>query len=119
VHYFDATLTLASVNLDLLEQLQVLEPFGSGNSTPCFEIQKVYVVYSKVVGSDHVYCIFESFESQVRLSGTAFGAMRNKMGPVLLAKNRAEISIIVTLQKHLWSGNETARCIIKDVIECC
>ncbi len=116
--YFDATLTLESLNLDLLEQIQVLEPFGCGNPTPCFYLPNVQILYSKIVGKDHIYCILGlENDNKVRVAATAFGAMRNKMGSVLLGKIKASISAIVTLQRYSWAGNDSVRCVIKDLIE--
>jgi single-stranded-DNA-specific exonuclease len=118
VRHFDATLTLESLNLSLLDELHVLEPFGCGNPMPCFYLHNVHIVYSKIVRKDHVYCVLGVHSnSKIRITAIAFGAMCNKMGSVLLAKTEESISVIVTVQKHSWSGNESVRCIIKDVIE--
>jgi single-stranded-DNA-specific exonuclease len=117
-YYFDATLTLESLQLCLLDQMDILEPFGSGNPIPCFNIQNVTVVYSKIVGENHVYCILGTSENhRHRVTATAFGAMHNKLGMMLLSKTKAPISVIATLQRHSWAGDEKVRCIIKDVIE--
>ena len=118
VRHFDATLNLESLNLDLLDQVQMLEPFGCSNPMPCFYIKNVNVVYSKVVKEDHVYCVLGSqINNKVRTTAIAFGAMRNRIGSILLGKTKIPISVIVTLQKHSWSGNESVRCFIKDIIE--
>ena len=66
--YLDGALTSGGANLELIEALERLAPFGSGNSEPRFVIPSARVSFADIVGGDHVRCSFESRDGS-RLEG--------------------------------------------------
>jgi len=50
----DASLRLAEVTMDLVQQIAQLEPFGFGNEEPVFGARKLEVTQSRIVGNNHL-----------------------------------------------------------------
>ena len=48
----DASLPLEYLNLNLIEELNVLEPFGKGNSKPVFGVRDAKITKAKILGKD-------------------------------------------------------------------
>ena len=48
----DASLPLEYLNLHLIEQLDVLEPFGKGNSKPVFGVKDAKITKAMILGKD-------------------------------------------------------------------
>lgn len=52
--FIDAELTLSQVNLDLIEELNQLAPYGQGNPEPFFSIRETRLKNNRVVGKNHL-----------------------------------------------------------------
>ncbi|HAN31586.1 MAG TPA: single-stranded-DNA-specific exonuclease RecJ [Myxococcales bacterium] len=52
-HLIDATLKVSDLSLDLIDQIQTLEPFGKGNRKPLFLLRDVEMASIKFVGKDN------------------------------------------------------------------
>ncbi len=50
----DASLRLAEVTMDLVQQIAQLEPFGFGNEEPVFGARGLEVAQSRIVGNNHL-----------------------------------------------------------------
>lgn len=50
----DADISLRDVNFNLIKELQMLEPFGAGNSEPVFGSRDLEVINPRVVGNNHL-----------------------------------------------------------------
>ncbi|HJD56093.1 MAG TPA: single-stranded-DNA-specific exonuclease RecJ [Rickettsia endosymbiont of Pyrocoelia pectoralis] len=118
VHY-DLNLTVNSVNLPLIEELSVLEPFGQGNHEPIFKFDDLFVLKADIVGSKHIKCLLapkkQAFGTKA-LSAIAFGAVGTSLEEVLLSPKAHNISAIGTLKTNNWQDNYTIQLIIKDII---
>ena len=52
----DGVLDLAGADQSLMDKLELLEPYGAGNSEPKLVLQRVRVSKARIVGSGHVSC---------------------------------------------------------------
>lgn len=50
--YIDAHLPLDYINYDLIEELQLLEPYGKGNSKPLFAEKNIKIDYGSILGKN-------------------------------------------------------------------
>ena len=99
---------------DLIKQLELLEPFGSGNPEPKFIIKNVNLFQSKIVGANHVKCILTD-SSNSRIDAIAFRCLGTPLGKSLLNNNYAHV--IGRLKLSEWNGRERIQMHIDDVIE--
>lgn len=118
VSYYDATLSVNSVDVSIINQIYRVGPFGSGNSQPKFLIKNVFVMYPKVLKDSHISCLVVAGKDSYTKGGVraiAFSVMHNAMGEILLSQ-KANLSLVVTLDINKWQDRETAQFIIHDVI---
>ena len=53
-YYFDSEISPSALNINFFDKINLLAPFGSGNSEPRFVINNVKVINSKIVGERHI-----------------------------------------------------------------
>ncbi len=122
--YFSDIVDINSTNHRLAYEILRLEPFGAGNSKPKFLVKDLIIIDSSMIGADknHVRCIFGAKDhlgglSKNKISAICFKAMENKIGPILIAKNKNNpINVIAQININHWMGNESVQLIIEDII---
>jgi single-stranded-DNA-specific exonuclease len=120
--YYDLELDIMQINLDLIKQLQKLEPFGVGNNRPKFLIKDAVKIRSQIIGQkqDHISAIF-SGKSVIGYNNSfnaiAFKSVGSKLGDLLLGtKNNQALNLIATLNINSWMGIDKVQIQIEDVI---
>ena len=99
-----------------------LEPYGAGNSKPKFLIKDLLIVESSLIGKDqsHVRCVFSSKNVaglNGRLNGVCFKAMEEKIGAILISKNKGNlVNIVAQININHWMGNDNLQVIIEDLL---
>ena len=113
ISYYDLVLTLNEINLDLLENIEKLEPFGNNNPEPKFIIQNVLINYSQVVKGKHVLvnCVNDE---EISLKGISFNSFDNALGQNLLNNKFKKFDIGCSIKKDTYQGNIKPNLIIHD-----
>jgi single-stranded-DNA-specific exonuclease len=101
--------------MELIETLERLGPFGSGNAEPRFAIKNARVAYAAVVGEDHVRCTLEGTEGG-RLQAICFRATDRPLGQVLLTSAGRAVHVAGRLRANHWQGRSTAQMMIDDAV---
>lgn len=110
----DGAVSVGGANIDLVQALEKLAPFGAGNATPRFALTHVRVGDSALVGTDHVRCRL-SGEGGGSLKGIAFRCADQPLGDLLLsAKGGMPIHVVGRLQLDTWQGRDNVQIIIDD-----
>lgn len=116
---YDLELTTASVNLQLMEELDKLAPFGPGNPEPLFQFDDLFVLKADIIGDKHIKCLLapskEAF-GRTALSAIAFNSTTTPIENILLAPKPYNISVIGSLKMNYWKERYTIQLQIKDVI---
>ena len=110
----DLMISIGGAIPDLIKQLELVEPFGSGNPEPKFIIKNVNLFQSKIVGENHVKCILTD-SSNSRIDAIAFRCIGTPLGKSLLNNHYAHV--IGRLKLSEWNGRERLQMHIDDVIE--
>ncbi len=113
-YYFDAEIAPSAVNIEFLEKINLLAPFGSGNPEPRFIIKNVKLVNAKIVGEKHIKTVLIGSDSTT-LKGISFNTVETVLGSYLLKKNISPFNIAGKLSLNEWRGQKNVEFIIDDI----
>lgn len=119
---FSCYLDLENINIELLKNIQKLEPYGMGNPRPKFIIRNLRRLNAKIIGKggEHISCSFSSLSSvgfAGNLQAVSFRSVGTPLADILLdAKFNKPISIAGELNINSWMGVEKVQMIIEDVL---
>lgn len=121
--YPDPDIELAdfsAINIELVDELAGLEPFGNSNARPVFAFQPVLVMDRRVLGRDHNHVKYTFADTDGRkLSAIAFGAASKfTLEPYDDNGEQQRARILVELTKNEWNGrvNVESRLLRCDVV---
>jgi single-stranded-DNA-specific exonuclease len=106
----DAELDLGEISEDLVDQLETLMPFGTGNPEPLFMARDVLVVSSSRVGQHHRRLMLR------QASGPAHQALRAihfHVDAPSASQDRFE-RLVFKLRWNRWNGNRTIQLVIEE-----
>ncbi len=104
----DSECQIADISLNLIEQLDILAPFGSKNPEPLLYARNIQVSSPIVVGNSHLKMLVNS-------NGTSYDSIWFNMGKFMTALNGANIDIVFTPQINNWNGFPSIQLKMKDV----
>ena len=110
----DGILTIKGSNLELIEMLQQLGPFGSGNPEPRFAYSALMVANVGVVGKGHVRCVFTDAAGQ-RLQAISFRSADVPLGQALLNHGSRPVNVLGRIRENVWKGRASVQLQIDDV----
>jgi single-stranded-DNA-specific exonuclease len=117
INFFNATLELSNINIDLVNEIMKLEPFGIGNSEPLFKFTNFSIIKTDILASNHIKCLLSSNNSNIanQISAIAFNNIGTDLGKILLSQ-KYNLSIIGYLKINYWNNKSSIQLHIKDVI---
>lgn len=116
--YFDAHLSVGSINLILAKQIEKLGPFGPSNPEPKFILKNAYIAKHNIFAQSHISCFIGCSDSgnlTKLLKANAFRAIDTELGNLLL-QTRGPLDFVGYVRINRWKGNETPEFIIDDAI---
>lgn len=108
----DAVLSLSSINIQTIELIERLSPFGQSWSEPRFLIQNVFMKQSNRLNGGHLRVLISDGEKNI--NAIAFSAADTQIGEVL--QSRAKCHLIVKLRRDDWRGNDAVSTEIIDAV---
>ncbi|MBC8339118.1 MAG: single-stranded-DNA-specific exonuclease RecJ [Rhodospirillales bacterium] len=111
--YLDGAMKAAAANMEFLEKLTDVAPFGSGNPEPRFVIPSATLSYAAVVGDKHVRG-FISNEGGGRLAAISFNSLDTPLGQALLKSDGAPLHIAGRVRPNTWQGRTSPQLHIDD-----
>lgn len=112
--YYDICISLNAVNKNLLDEIEVISPFGVGNPEPVFRIDNLRVLNPLLRAEKHVSCFL--YSSSKKVKAIAFGAFFNDLGKFLLSNPKNVFSIICKLKSNFFLGEKSVQCVIEDIL---
>ena len=100
----DAVIDAASANVDLMDKIALLAPFGESNPEPVFVLKDMLVTRSTILKNGHIACTLTS-KSGKYINAIAFRSVDTELGNRLLNKEKVYMHIAGTLKKDTWKGN--------------
>jgi len=109
----DASIALSGVTPALIEKLDQIGPFGSGNPEPRFVVPEVNIAYATVVGENHLRCTLVDAAGNKR-QAICFRCMDAPLGVELLNANGKSFHIVGKIRLNHWQGRTTQQIQIED-----
>jgi len=113
-YYFDTEIAPSAVNINFFEKVNLLAPFGSGNTEPRFIINNLKVLNSKIIGEKHIKSVLLGSDSTV-IKTISFNSTGTELGVYLLKKNMKNFNIAGKLSLNEWRGQKNVEFIIDDI----
>lgn len=112
----DSTLAVNGVQLPVVKQLQMLEPFGAGNASPRLLLSPVRLQRIDIVKEKHLRLTITDASGQQRISVMFFGQANTAMHQTLgLISPQQKIAILGSLKLNSWQGREEAQFLADDI----
>jgi single-stranded-DNA-specific exonuclease len=115
--FFDAYISVDTVNLDLANKIEQLAPFGAGNAEPRLVLQNVYIAKYNIFATSHINCFIACAESKNfsnLLKANAFRSVDTALGNMLINNCTKSINLVGYIRINRWRGKERAEFIIED-----
>ena len=117
--YYDIDLTSSTATLELLSEIENLEPFGVGNPAPVFRFSNMYVLKADILKSRHIRVMFapgkEAYGSKPLMS-IAFNVVGTELGNKLLSPKSHTMSVFGKLKVNKWQDRETVQLQLSDLL---
>lgn len=113
----DGELDVAGATVDMAEKLELLEPYGSGNSEPKLLLHHVRISKASIIGSGHVKCFLGS-DNGGSLKAIAFRVADNDIGNAMLTAKGEIFDVVGVLRRDNWQGRNSVQFIIDDIKRC-
>jgi single-stranded-DNA-specific exonuclease len=110
----DGILSVSAAQIELLDHIARLAPFGAANAEPRFVFPGVRVAHAEAVGSSHMRCTLADPLDEVRLRGIAFRAAETPLGKFLLETRGAAVHIAGHIRRDDWRGGAAVQVTIDD-----
>jgi len=111
----DALMRSSSLNLALVQDLEILEPFGAGNPKPVFTTRGLTVSSEPLVMKDKHLKIFLSDDEERRFEAVWWCGLEQSIGQTLARGSRIEVAY--TLEANSWQGNKRLQLVVEEVRE--
>lgn len=99
----DGAISAGGITLRLIEELDSLGPYGSGNPEPRFVISNVRFAHVDVAGTDHVRFSLENTGGP-QTRGIAFRCLGMPLGKALMSHNGKPFHLVGKLRINRWQG---------------
>lgn len=108
----DALINLDEINLESVEHLQKLAPFGNGNPAPVFLAKNVMLEDCKAVGTDknHLSCVLSDGAARVK------AIMFHCQNIESLIENATVADAAFTVQVDEWRGRRSVKANLEEIV---
>ncbi len=110
----DSIIALSGATADLIDEIDRVGPFGSGNPSPHFAIPEVDLLKADRVGENHLRCIFKSKDGN-SIKAMAFRQADEPLGELLRSAIGRRFHIAGKLKKDTWAGGNKVEMTLEDV----
>ena len=116
IDYFDSVITANDLNLDLINGIEQLQPFGKGNPEPVFILKDVIINSIKIIKNKHLLIFFEN-DIGNKIKGICFNANNNILGDYLEKYNQYKFLFSCTVSVDKFTSEPVPQIMIRDIIK--
>ena len=115
INLYDVKLSVDEINLDLLENLENLEPFGNGNEEPKFIVQGLRINHCKILKEKHILIFFRS-DYGMDIKGISFNSFGTNLGENLINNKSSKFDFGCSIKKDCFNSVLKPQLIIEDAM---
>ena len=116
VDVFDSIISVNDLNLELINDIDKLQPFGKGNPEPTFILKDVIIDSIKIIKNKHFLIFFENDLGQ-KLKGICFNSKETILGDYLENFKQYKFYFACTLSIDKFTSESVLQIIIKDIMK--
>ena len=112
VFYIDSYLDASAINEELINKINMLEPYGSGNKEPIFAFENLKV--SKVIetNNNHVKVVLR--KGSIYINSICFNSKGKDIGNYLI-NYKKNFNVAGKIKRNEWNGKSSIDLIIEDI----
>ena len=114
IHKFDTEISSTSLNYDLINEINKIQPCGPGNPFPIFFLKDLKVLKSKSINNKHISCVLKSKIGK-SVNSISFNSANTKVGNYLI-NYKKYFNVIGQIQENNWNNKKSLQLIIIDII---
>jgi len=111
---YDFQLSSSAIKNKLMNDINMLKPFGNSNFLPILLINNLKVIKYNVINNKHLSVVLKP-DTGVSIKGICFNCLNTNIGHYLLSY-KEKINIIAQIQENIWNNKKTIQLNIKDLI---
>ena len=116
VEFFDSIISVNDLNLQLIKDIDELQPFGKGNPEPIFILKNVIITSIKIIKNKHFLIFFENDLGQ-KIKGICFNSKETILGDYLEKFNQYQFYFACTVTIDKFKSIHAPQLIIKDIMK--
>ena len=116
IDYFDSVITPNELNLDLINGIEQLQPFGKGNPEPVFILKDVNIESIKIIKNKHILIFFEN-DIGDKIKGICFNSNKTILGDYLEKHNQYKFYFSCTVTIDKFASEPLPQIIIRDIMK--
>ncbi len=113
-YYYDSELSSYKLNQDFLNDLNIMEPFGTGNPAPTFLFKGLKVIKSRILKEKHISCILRS-RTGSSINSICFNSINTKIGEYFL-NYKKYFNVIAQINENFRNNKKSLQLIVKDLM---
>lgn len=108
----DVPLTIEEIDVDVLEQLELLRPFGMGFEKPMYMLEDLSASNVRKIGAarNHLKIDLTNGVNSLDTIGFGLGEVADNITPGV------KLSVVGDLQVNEWNGNKKPQLLLKDIL---
>ena len=112
--YLDSIIAPSAINENFYNEIEILQPFGSGNNEPKFVVEQLKVIKSDIVGNNHIKSILSGKDGTV-FKSIAWNAVNSPLEKILNKNNKKLFNAAGKMKLNEWHGQKNIEFIIDDI----
>ncbi len=111
---YDTEISSIGFNKNFYNEIKKIEPFGNGNPSPVFLLNKLKVIKILKSNKKNISCILKS-KIGFSINSISFNSLNTNIGENLL-NNKNYFAVIGQINESFWNNKKSLQLIIKDLI---
>ena len=112
---YDSIISIDEINLDFIENIEKLEPFGNDNEEPKFIIKDMDIKSFKILNNKHIM-IFSESALNGKIHAISFNSVDTSLGQNIINNKTAKYAFGCTIKKNNFNSKLEPQIIIKDAM---
>lgn len=113
-NFFISKISLSSINKNLLENINLLGPFGNLNSNPIFLIENIKIHNPVLIKNNFISCYIKSINKTVK--AISFNSINSKIS-LKIMNFKKPVNILVRVKENKWNNKSSIQLELIDIIE--